>query len=122
MNLNALPVMLALACAAGSSTAASFDCVTPVFPEYSSNSDGVRRVERQVQAWRKCHAEYRAVQDTVAVARLNDEVNVDMEKWIAATRAYLTRQGVSAPSLMRLEREQALQIPMRSGAYASGKK
>lgn len=122
MNLNALSIMLALACTAGSSAAASFDCVTPVFPDYSSSSEGVRRVERQVQAWRKCHAEYRALQDTVAVARLNDEVNADMEKWIGATRAHLARQGLSAPGLSRLEREQALPIPLRSGPYASARK
>jgi hypothetical protein len=122
MQASRLIATLACALSAGAVHAASFDCVTPEFPQMASTGDAVRRVEKQVSAWRKCHAQYRSMQDSVDVERLNDEVNIKLEKWIAATRVNLARQRVSAAGLERLDRERAPQAQRASLSGAGGKK
>lgn len=92
-------VALTLACGPVLAQAASFDCVSPVFPEQSTSNKNVRRVEKQVKAWRTCYASYRARHDSADAARLNAEVDADFEKWMAATRAHsraAAKGGVAA--------------------------
>lgn len=98
-------VLFAIAGGAVSAQAASFDCVAPVFPSVSTTNEAARRVEKQVIAWRKCHAAYRAENDRIEVARMNAEVEAGLEKWLTATRGYWTRQGASVLAVSRLERE-----------------
>jgi hypothetical protein len=81
-------VALTLAWAPLLAQAASFDCVSPVFPEQSTLKQNVRRVEKQVKAWRTCYASYRVRHDSADAARLNAEVDADFEKWMAATRTH----------------------------------
>ncbi len=98
-------VPLAFGACVLSAQAASFDCVAPVFPHFSSTGEGARRVDKQVKSWRKCHAEYRTEQNWVEVARMNAEVEAGFEKWLAATRLYWARQSATAQGMSRLERE-----------------
>lgn len=97
-----LSIFLALAFGAGSAQAASFDCVAPVFPDHSTSKESVRRIEKQVREWRTCNAAYRSTVQSVQVDRLNTEVDANLAKWIAATRAY---SGGSSHMLTEMERE-----------------
>ena len=97
-----------VASAAVSARAASFDCIAPAFPTFSSTSEGARRVEKQVLLWRKCHADYRAEQNWAEVARMNTEVETRFEKWAAATRDYSVRHSVNVQAKSRLERKTGL--------------
>ncbi len=111
-------LFLVLALGAVSAQGASFDCVAPVYPNFSGSNESARRVERQVRAWRKCHAAYRAEHDRIEVARMNAEVEAGLEKWLTATRGYWTRQGGSVHTISRLERDTsvhtfATQVEMR---------
>ena len=115
MLLVRFSLMFVLAGGAVSAHAASFDCVAPVFPNYSSTNESARRVEKQVLAWRKCHAAYRAEHDRVEVARMNAEVESGLERWLAATRGYWTRQGASVATMSRLEREHGTHFHFANG-------
>jgi hypothetical protein len=98
-----LSIFLLFVVGAGTAQAASFDCVAPVFPEYSTSKEGVRRIERQVREWRACNAAHRAGGESVQVDRLNSEVDANLAKWITATRAY--SNGNSHNMLTEMERE-----------------
>lgn len=98
-----LSILLLLVAGAGTAQAAGFDCVAPVFPEHSTSQEGVRRVERQVRAWRACTSAYRASAESVQVDRLNGEVDASLAKWIAATRSY--SNGHSQNMLTEMERQ-----------------
>ncbi len=115
----ALSIFLLFIVGAGSAQAASFDCVAPVFPEHSTSSEGVRRIERQVREWRACTAEHRASAESVQVDRLNNEVEANLAKWIAATRSY--SNGHSHNMLTEMERQKIeYGTWLRGSSQASG--
>lgn len=96
MALSRLIPSLALACAA-SVQAASFDCVTPEFPDKSVSSQAARRVDQQVRAWETCYAQFRATRWSIDAARQNDEVTAGMERWTTLSRASAASNAGSAP-------------------------
>lgn len=101
----ALTIFFVLACAATSVRAASFDCVAPVFPDHSTTSDGVRRVEKDVRQWRACNAAHRGQVDTLEVDRIKADVELSLHKWIVSTRLYASHQFQVLHALNQLERD-----------------
>jgi uncharacterized protein len=91
--------------ATASAQAASFDCVAPVFPDHSTSNEGVRRIEKQVRQWRACNAAHRAESMSAEVSRLNTEVEVNLARWIAATRANSHGQFNGQSALTQMESE-----------------
>jgi hypothetical protein len=102
-----LTLFLVLACASASAQAASYDCVAPVFPDHSTSNEGVRRIEKQVKQWRACKDSHRAEMDTLEADRLNAEVEANLGKWIAATRAYSKGQFNGRGTLTQMEHDKA---------------
>ncbi|MES2320072.1 MAG: hypothetical protein V4631_21555 [Pseudomonadota bacterium] len=98
-----LSILFVLACCATSVQAATFDCVAPVFPGNSTSNEGVRRVEKQVKKWRACYDAYRVTPGATDVSKLDAEVNANLAKWTAATRAYSNGQGNSQNIANRAE-------------------
>ncbi|RSZ57746.1 hypothetical protein HF313_28040 [Massilia atriviolacea] len=94
MALSRIIPSLALACGAASVQAASFDCVSPEFPDKTVSSQAARRVDDQVRAWEKCYAQYRASHWSIDAARQNDEVAAGVERW-TLTRASATASAAS---------------------------
>lgn len=112
-------LLLVLVVGAGSAQAASFDCVAPIFPDHSTTREGVRRVEKQVRQWRACNAAHRSAAESVQVDRLNTEVDANLAKWIAATRAHAS--GSSQPMLTEIEREKVdYGSWMRGASHSAG--
>jgi hypothetical protein len=97
MALSRIFPSLALACGAASVHAASFDCVTPEFPDKSVSSQAARRVDEQVRAWEKCYAQFRASQWSIDAARQNDEVAAGVERWMTLVRAPAPASAAPAP-------------------------
>jgi hypothetical protein len=119
MKFATLSVLIGLSFATVSATAASFDCPVPAFPSVSTSSEGVRRVERQVKAWRTCYEANRAEHKRIEVTRMNDEVDAALEKWLASTRYYSRSMAVGAGTLSRIERDRLEHMSVR---YAEGSK
>lgn len=90
-----------------SAHAANFDCVPPVFPEQSTSAEGVRRVEKQIRAWRTCYTGYTAKHNSADAAKLNADVDAGVEKWMASTRAYSNHNAAADKSLVRARRSGA---------------
>ncbi|NHZ89252.1 hypothetical protein F2P45_09530 [Massilia sp. CCM 8733] len=97
MALSRIFPSLALACGAASVQAASFDCVSPEFPEKLVSSQAARRIDDQVRAWEKCYAQFRASHWSIDAARQNDEVAAGAERWITLSRAAGTPNPATAP-------------------------
>lgn len=102
---SSLAIFLVLACGATSVQAASFDCVAPVFPDHSTSREGVRRIEKQLKQWRACTVAHRSQGDTLEVDRLNVEVETNLGKWMASTRAYSNGQFNGQNALSQIERD-----------------
>lgn len=98
MALSRIFPSLALACGAASVQAASFDCVSPEFPEKSVSAQAARRVDEQVRAWEKCYAQFRASHWSIDAARQNDEVAAGVERWMTLSRAPARARGAEAPA------------------------
>ncbi|NHZ32242.1 hypothetical protein [Massilia rubra] len=98
MALSRIFPSLALACGAASVQAASFDCVTPEFPDKSVSIQAARRVDDQVRAWEKCYAQFRARQWSIDAARQNDEVAAGVERWVTLARTPGAAGGANAAS------------------------
>lgn len=116
MALSRIIPSLALACAA-SVQAASFDCVSPEFPDKSVSSQAARRVDEQVRAWEKCYAQFRATRWSIDAARQNDEVTAGVERWATLTLT-LTR-APAASNTARAPRARSAEAPAR---FARGKR
>lgn len=82
-----------------------YDCVAPQFPAYSTSNEGVRRVEKLVREWRACNVERAALIDAARLVRLNEDVDLKLEKWIIATRGYASGQLDHQTTLTRIERD-----------------
>lgn len=83
-------LVLVLSLAASAQAAAG--CAAPVFPPQSVSSEGVRRVEKQVAAYRTCMAQRGGQQEAVLIARQTAELDANYGKWAAATRMYSNGQ------------------------------
>lgn len=82
-----------------------YDCVAPEFPSYSTSNEGVRRVEKQVRQWRACNVERAALIDAAKLVKLNEDVDLRLEKWLLATRGYASGQVEHQKTLTRIERD-----------------
>ena len=99
-------VTVVLAAATAPALASGFDCVAPEFPQKSTSNDSVRRVQKQINAWRACYAGQDAVgHATQDAQKLNAEVDAGIQKWIDATRAVSGRNAVNPGTLAIIERE-----------------
>ncbi|HEX8612434.1 MAG TPA: hypothetical protein VF800_14200 [Telluria sp.] len=98
MAISRILASLALACGAASVQAASFDCVSPEFPDKSVSSQAARRVDDQVRAWEKCYAQFRASHWSIDAARQNDEVAAGVERWMTLSRSTSRARGAEAPA------------------------
>lgn len=98
MALSRIFASLALACGAAWVQAASFDCVSPEFPDKSVSTQAARRVDDQVRAWEKCYAQFRATHWSIDAARQNDEVAAGLERWTTLTRSQARPRGADAPA------------------------
>lgn len=93
--------------------AASFDCVSPEFPDKSVSSQAARRIDEQVRAWEKCYAQFRATHWSIDAARQNDEVAAGLERWMTLARTPAASNPASPP------RTRSAEAPAR---FARGKR
>ncbi|ATQ75445.1 MULTISPECIES: hypothetical protein [Massilia] len=118
MALSRILPSLALACGAASAQAASFDCVSPEFPDKSVSSQAARRVDDQVRAWEKCYAEFRAGHWSIDAARQNDEVAAGLERWMTLTRTQSRTRSADAPVRVKRDSQAARFVEQAPVQYA----
>lgn len=100
-----LAALFASAGAFASAEEPVYDCVAPEFPGYSTSNEGVRRVEKLVREWRACNVERAALIDAAKLVKLNEDVDLKLEKWLLATRGYVSGQVEHQTMLTRIERD-----------------
>ena len=107
-----LTVLLMLA-SAGASARGAKPCETPVFPPYSATTESALQVEKQVLQWRACHGMNARRTDAAHAARINDEVEDNLQKWADATRVYLNRQRSAYQPYEQAQRAQQTELLTR---------
>ena len=100
-----LAALFATAGAFASTEEPVYDCVAPEIPGYSTSNEGVRRVEKLVREWRACNVERAALIDAARLVKLNEDVDLKLEKWLLATRGYASGQIEHQTTLTRIERD-----------------
>lgn len=103
-------LLLALACATASVSAADAGCAAPVFPLYSASDDCAHRIDAQVREWRLCIAAYRARPEEAGLLRTDREVEARLEKWLVSTRAHAGAEPERQRMLNRIDRERRLYL------------
>jgi hypothetical protein len=96
-------ILLSLLLACGFAAAKATDCTAPVFPEVSTSDTGVRRVAKEVKAWRSCQLKSVTPENKAELEKQDMEVNAGLEKWMSATVAQSNSQMISKRVISRLE-------------------
>jgi hypothetical protein len=76
----------------------AFDCAQPQIPLYSTSTEGLRRVEKRIDAWTRCADQVRQA------AR---QVGARQQEWMAATARYNNGQAAGGIALTLMERDHA---------------
>jgi hypothetical protein len=105
MKFSALTLVFLFASAGACAETPVYDCVAPVVPTYSTTNEDVCRVEKQVRAWRACNVEKVSLIEPARLRKLNADVDMQLDKWILATRAYSTGVADADKSLTRIVRD-----------------
>jgi hypothetical protein len=111
-----LSVFLALAFVSAASCAESVPCAAPELPAYSTSSREVRLVAREVKHFRVCQDAAAPTSDVAEINRRSAEVEVRLERWLAATQDYSQGQRagqrrLSFVDIDRIERGQSPRGP-----------
>jgi hypothetical protein len=116
MKQSTLFVSFALVLASAASNADSLPCAAPVLPGYSTTNHEIRRVAREVKHFRACQDAAAPTSDVAEINRRSGEVEVQLERWLAATLDYsqgqrAAQRRLSFVDIDRLERGQSPRAP-----------
>jgi hypothetical protein len=103
ISMKRTAILLSLLFASGLAAAKAAECNAPVFPEVSTSDTSVRRVERQLKAWRSCQLKSLTAENQLEADKKDAEVNAGLEKWMSSTMAYSNGQGNSRRNMNRIE-------------------
>lgn len=119
-------ILASVACGAGAMNAdvaspasrpAGFTCEQPVFPSYSTSSDGARRVEKRLAQWNACARDFLARSDdnagSAAVAALDLQVGLEHGTWLNRTMQYSNGQAMGKLAQVLVERDHLEQLRAR---------
>jgi hypothetical protein len=89
----------------------AFDCAQPQIPLYSTSTEGLRRVEKRIDAWTRCAGVYLDKNDSAAardqVRQAARQVGARQQEWMAATARYNNGQAAGGIALTLMERDHA---------------
>jgi hypothetical protein len=89
MTMSKILVSVLMTAGIASAQASSFDCIAPELPERSMSNESVRRAQKQIRQWRNCYASFNAGGRFEGdAARLNVEVDINIQRWLDNTRAH----------------------------------
>ena len=109
--------------AAGSRQPAAMQCEQPAIPAYSTSTEGLRRVQKSVDAWQTCANDYLGQDDSddayAAVMQVAEAIYARRAGWIVATARY--NNGQAAGRLVQTlgERDWIASIARSRANYAS---